>query len=162
MRRCPSKDAADSSSAASTVRSPTSPPKWESPRVRQQMGEPVPPVRRARTARPIQRPAPSTHRHLGGGRSPDRNTATRKEVVSPPYRPRTRHRGRHCLGAHRQPAPGPPRPEPTHVPRPDRSRQPQTGGHDRRPVPGPHGACRRQEGRPHPRRRRLAHAWPRE
>ena len=76
-------------------------------------------------------------------------------MVRPPDRPRTGRRGHHGLGAHRRPAPGPARAEPAPVPRPDRRDQPGTAA-DHRPLARAHGPPRREEGRPDPRRRRLA------
>jgi hypothetical protein len=93
------------------------------------------------------------------GHSADRDLAAGEEVVGQPDHPRTGRAGLPHQPPHRHPPPDPTRAWSAQVHRPQRSQQPQAR-QDHRPLAGSHGTSGREEGRPDPRRRRVAHPRP--
>jgi hypothetical protein len=80
-------------------------------------------------------------------------------VVGQPDHLRTGRAGLPHQPPHRHPPPDPTRAWSAQVHRPQRSQQPQAR-QDHRPLAGSHGTSGREEGRPDPRRRRVAHPRP--
>lgn len=83
-------------------------------------------------------------------------TDAEEQVVSAPDRARTRVHRHHHLGRDRHPLAPQTRPAPTRPPRRRRPTAPQAR-QDHRALARAHDPHRCEEGRPHPRRRRLAH-----
>src|SRR5699024_8510352 len=87
-------------------------------------------------------------------RAADRVDAARTQMVGVPYCVRARAGRNTGEPSHHHPAPRTAGPEPTEVYRPERRDEPGAAKHQRQ-TSRPHGASGREEGRAHPRRRRL-------
>jgi transposase InsO family protein len=112
--------------------------------MRIQVGQQVPPLRRARPVRSILGTAPVADNDPTRARQPNRAAAQDQEVVSTQDRAGTGCRGHRRTGADRRPSLGPARTEPASLPGPERRTESGATPHHRPPT-GSYGACRHQE-----------------
>lgn len=111
-----------------------------------QVGQPFPPLWRARVGRPFFGPASQPDRDLGRCGGPHRVAAPEPEVVGVTHPDRTGRRRRADIGAHHRPPPATTGAQPPPLPRPDRRAQPHCPAH-RRPQARAHDPRRCEEGR---------------